>query len=139
MGPASLAAATPLPSHPGVAATVLWDRATDGGFPETKVLKRRVRDVIEPGRHLGHVDRDHPTPAAAESPAAQAETTPAAGEKPLPTKAELEAVGSAGGGYPGASEAAAVLVGDLQQQQQQQGTKKKSEGREGEKACEDCS
>jgi hypothetical protein len=22
-------------------------------------LKRRVRDVVEPGRDLGHVDRDH--------------------------------------------------------------------------------
>lgn len=38
---------------------ILWDRKTDGGFPETKELKRRVRDVIEPGRDLGHVDRDH--------------------------------------------------------------------------------
>ncbi|KAI9905032.1 hypothetical protein N3K66_001561 [Trichothecium roseum] len=37
----------------------LWDRKVDGGFPETKELKRRVRDVIEPGRDLGHVDRDH--------------------------------------------------------------------------------
>lgn len=37
----------------------LWDRKTDGGFPETKELKRRVRDVIEPGRDLGHVDRDY--------------------------------------------------------------------------------
>ncbi|KAF5692500.1 hypothetical protein FDENT_2864 [Fusarium denticulatum] len=36
----------------------LWDRREDGGFPETKELKRRVRDVIEPGRDLGHVDRD---------------------------------------------------------------------------------
>lgn len=36
---------------------VLWDRKTDGGFPETKELKRRVRDVVEPGRDLGHVDR----------------------------------------------------------------------------------
>ncbi|KAF4511330.1 hypothetical protein G6O67_003138 [Ophiocordyceps sinensis] len=36
---------------------VLWDRRVDGGFPETKELKRRVRDVIEPGRDLGHVDR----------------------------------------------------------------------------------
>ncbi|KAF7545778.1 hypothetical protein G7046_g9480 [Stylonectria norvegica] len=35
----------------------LWDRRTDGGFPETKELKRRVRDVIAPGRDLGHVDR----------------------------------------------------------------------------------
>lgn len=38
---------------------VLWDRKTDGGFPETKELKRRVRDVIEPGRDLGHVDKDY--------------------------------------------------------------------------------
>lgn len=40
-------------------AKVLWDRKVNGGFPETKELKRRVRDVIEPGRNLGHVDRDH--------------------------------------------------------------------------------
>lgn len=39
--------------------TPLWDRATDGGFPETKELKRRLRDVVEPGRNLGHVDRDY--------------------------------------------------------------------------------
>ncbi|KAI1282183.1 Rdx family-domain-containing protein [Xylaria sp. FL0933] len=39
---------------------VLWDRKIDGGFPETKELKRRVRDVIEPGRNLGHVDRGYP-------------------------------------------------------------------------------
>ncbi|KFA68755.1 hypothetical protein S40285_01222 [Stachybotrys chlorohalonatus IBT 40285] len=43
----------------GIASTVLWDRKVDGGFPETKELKRRVRDVIEPGRDLGHVDRQH--------------------------------------------------------------------------------
>jgi len=36
---------------------VIWDRKVDGGFPETKELKRRVRDVIQPGRDLGHVDR----------------------------------------------------------------------------------
>ncbi|KAK3302013.1 Rdx family-domain-containing protein [Chaetomium strumarium] len=39
--------------------TVLWDRKVDVGFPETKELKRRVRDVIQPGRDLGHVDRDY--------------------------------------------------------------------------------
>ncbi|KAI9735308.1 MAG: hypothetical protein M1818_006502 [Claussenomyces sp. TS43310] len=38
---------------------VLWDRKVEGGFPETKELKRRVRDVIEPDRDLGHVDRKH--------------------------------------------------------------------------------
>ncbi|GJC95342.1 selT/selW/selH selenoprotein domain-containing protein [Colletotrichum higginsianum] len=44
--------------------TILWDRKTEGGFPETKELKRRLRDVIQPDRDLGHVDRKHakPTP-----------------------------------------------------------------------------
>ncbi|KAI1426079.1 Rdx family-domain-containing protein [Xylaria sp. FL1777] len=47
-------------SNPTTQRRVLWDRKIDGGFPETKELKRRVRDVIEPGRNLGHVDRDYP-------------------------------------------------------------------------------
>ncbi|KAI5299355.1 hypothetical protein KEM55_002259 [Ascosphaera atra] len=36
---------------------VLWDRKTQGGFPETKQLKALVRNVIDPTRDLGHVDR----------------------------------------------------------------------------------
>ncbi|KAI5853862.1 Rdx family-domain-containing protein [Tricharina praecox] len=39
-----------------VTTTNLWDRKTEGGFPETKLLKQRVRNVIDPGRDLGHVD-----------------------------------------------------------------------------------
>lgn len=35
----------------------IWDRAIDGGFPEAKLLKQRVRDRIDPGRDLGHSDR----------------------------------------------------------------------------------
>jgi len=35
---------------------VLWDRKAEGGFLETKELKRRVRDIIQPARDLGHVD-----------------------------------------------------------------------------------
>jgi selenoprotein W-related protein len=38
----------------------IWDRRTDGGFPEITELKRRVRDVIAPERTLGHVDRVAP-------------------------------------------------------------------------------
>lgn len=34
----------------------LWDREVDGGFPEAKVLKQRVRDHLDPGRPLGHID-----------------------------------------------------------------------------------
>ncbi len=36
---------------------VLWERKRDGGFPEAKVLKQRVRDAVDPGRDLGHADR----------------------------------------------------------------------------------
>lgn len=37
---------------------VIWDRAVDGGFPDAKELKRRVRDRAWPDRDLGHLDRD---------------------------------------------------------------------------------
>ncbi|EAW23248.1 SelT/SelW/SelH family protein [Aspergillus fischeri NRRL 181] len=37
--------------------SVLWDRRVDGGFPEVKVLKSRVRNVVDPQRDLGHTDR----------------------------------------------------------------------------------
>lgn len=105
------------------ARTVLWDRKTDGGFPETKELKRRVRDVIEPGRDLGHVDRNHARPAAAAAAGeAKAGTggqqqQQGAGEEAQvqqqegkPSRSELEAAGPAGAGYPGASEAAATQL-----------------------------
>ncbi len=36
---------------------VIWERKQDGGFPEAKVLKQRVRDRIDPARPLGHNDR----------------------------------------------------------------------------------
>ncbi|PYI03634.1 hypothetical protein BO78DRAFT_463192 [Aspergillus sclerotiicarbonarius CBS 121057] len=40
-----------------ITSTVLWDRKMNGGFPETKVLKSLVRNVVDPGRDLGHTDR----------------------------------------------------------------------------------
>ncbi|WP_163390286.1 SelT/SelW/SelH family protein [Enterovibrio norvegicus] len=36
---------------------MIWERKRDGGFPDAKQLKQRVRDVIDPRRDLGHVDR----------------------------------------------------------------------------------
>jgi selenoprotein W-related protein len=36
---------------------ILWDRVKDGGFPEAKVLKQRLRDLVWPERQLGHLDR----------------------------------------------------------------------------------
>ncbi|KAL7820228.1 Rdx family domain-containing protein [Trichoderma aethiopicum] len=62
-----------------VQSTVLWNRKTDGGFPETKDLKRRVRDVIEPGRNLGHVDRDHHRPSPSTATTTNTTNTAAAG------------------------------------------------------------
>jgi selenoprotein W-related protein len=35
----------------------IWDRRADGGFPEAKVLKQKLRDVVWPERDLGHSDR----------------------------------------------------------------------------------
>ncbi len=40
-----------------VADTVLWERKRDGGFPEAKEIKARLRDVINPEQDLGHIDR----------------------------------------------------------------------------------
>ncbi|MCF6429688.1 SelT/SelW/SelH family protein [Leisingera sp. MMG026] len=36
---------------------LIWERKRDGGFPDVKELKTRVRDRIDPGRDLGHLDR----------------------------------------------------------------------------------
>lgn len=36
--------------------TVVWDRQEQGRFPETKELKRLVRDLLDPERDLGHID-----------------------------------------------------------------------------------
>lgn len=35
----------------------IWDRKRDGGFPDVKTLKQLVRDRLDPGRDLGHIDR----------------------------------------------------------------------------------
>lgn len=36
--------------------TRIWERQQDGGFPEAKQLKQRVRDIIAPEKELGHID-----------------------------------------------------------------------------------
>ena len=37
--------------------TTVWERKRDGGFPDVKTLKHRVRDRLDPDRDLGHIDR----------------------------------------------------------------------------------
>lgn len=36
---------------------VIWERKRDGGFPQPKEIKQRVRDLVWPERDLGHSDR----------------------------------------------------------------------------------
>jgi len=36
---------------------LVWERKRDGGFPDVKALKQRVRDAVNPDRDLGHLDR----------------------------------------------------------------------------------
>ncbi|KAF7948816.1 hypothetical protein EAE96_008003 [Botrytis aclada] len=47
----------------------LWDRKSEGGFPETKELKKRLRNIIDPSRDLGHVDGKKSTTSSAIPPA----------------------------------------------------------------------
>ena len=35
---------------------LVWSRTRDGGFPDIKELKQRMRDVVAPDRDLGHID-----------------------------------------------------------------------------------
>ena len=39
---------------------LVWERKRDGGFPDVKELKTRVRDRIDPDQDLGHLDRPAP-------------------------------------------------------------------------------
>ena len=38
----------------------IFDRKEYGGFPEIKELKQMVRDVVNPGKNLGHSDTKPP-------------------------------------------------------------------------------
>ncbi|GHJ86850.1 hypothetical protein NliqN6_3252 [Naganishia liquefaciens] len=59
---------TPATEHPGrfrvwlqlpseESPRLMWDRKVEGGFPELKVLKQRIRNVIQPKQNLGHSDK----------------------------------------------------------------------------------
>jgi selenoprotein W-related protein len=36
--------------------TLVWSRAEQQRFPEPKEIKQAVRDLVAPGRDLGHID-----------------------------------------------------------------------------------
>ncbi|GAA3927721.1 hypothetical protein GCM10022277_25150 [Litoribacillus peritrichatus] len=36
---------------------LIWDRTQDGGFPDAKLIKQKVRNYAWPDRDLGHNDK----------------------------------------------------------------------------------
>ncbi|KAK4634563.1 hypothetical protein CLAFUW4_00941 [Fulvia fulva] len=46
------------------AEVMIWDRKAEGGFPETKILKQKLRNLIEPEKNLGHSDTPSSKPKA---------------------------------------------------------------------------
>lgn len=122
----------------GIQTHELWDRKKDGGFPgkisyhfafavcpilpvscstdspahtETKILKRRVRDVIAPERNLGHVDghaavNEESTVRTTQSEAAD----PAVAE--TSTVANIDVQPSLGAGIPSALRTDAIAKTD---------------------------
>ena len=40
-----------------IADQLIWSRAEQQRFPEPKEIKQMVRDVVAPGRDLGHIDK----------------------------------------------------------------------------------
>ena len=58
-----LGAVTLIPNSDGgvfevrVDGQLVWSRAEQGRFPEPKEIKQKVRDLVAPGRDLGHIDQ----------------------------------------------------------------------------------
>ncbi|KAK5155887.1 hypothetical protein LTS14_005453 [Recurvomyces mirabilis] len=70
---------------------LLWDRKAEGGFPETKILKRLVRDHIQPEKDLGHSDRPSSKVAkATESSAPTSSPAPGANDALVATASAAE-------------------------------------------------
>ena len=66
---------------------IVWDRKADGGFPEAKILKRRVRDIVAPDASLGHSDAappKEPTSAGWEDTGSRASPVRATGPRRTP-------------------------------------------------------
>jgi selenoprotein W-related protein len=55
------------PTASGASSILLWDRKEQGGFPELKQLKQRLRDVVAPEQSLGHSDTPNRTSTQAPS------------------------------------------------------------------------
>lgn len=57
LGEVALVPATAGAFSIAVDGAIVWERKADGGFPDVRTLKQRVRDQLDPARDLGHLDR----------------------------------------------------------------------------------
>ena len=64
---------------------LIWDRKAEGGFPEAKILKQKVRNHIEPEKNLGHSDTPLPkvNPNGRKGKASSAQSDPFEGKQAL--------------------------------------------------------
>ncbi|BGO94788.1 hypothetical protein NBRC10512_005393 [Rhodotorula toruloides] len=69
---------------------LVWDRKIEGGFPEMKELKQRIRNLIAPSQDLGHSDK----PAKSSNPVSSSPSVDA--PPPANTAAESVSKGPAG-------------------------------------------
>ena len=83
--------------HPPPRPRILTKHKTNPpSFPETKELKKRVRDLIDPSRDLGHVDgKKKSVPAA--SGTKRTDSAAEAGERARPTGSKVTSGGDVGG------------------------------------------
>ncbi|GAA5858836.1 hypothetical protein JCM8547_005007 [Rhodosporidiobolus lusitaniae] len=72
---------------------LVWDRKVEEGFPELKVLKQRIRNLIAPSQSLGHSDKPSSTSSssASKSDAPATPTVEATGSvKEKPSEEDME-------------------------------------------------
>ncbi|GJN92110.1 hypothetical protein Rhopal_005139-T1 [Rhodotorula paludigena] len=82
---------------------LVWDRKVEGGFPELKDLKQRIRNLIAPSQGLGHSDKPSKVSSTRSAPpavASPANTAAEAAHKPVNGAAD-----AAGGLKEGAEDA----------------------------------
>ncbi|KAH3666728.1 hypothetical protein WICMUC_005545 [Wickerhamomyces mucosus] len=44
-------------NNPGFNGILIWDRKINDGFPDSKYLKQKIRNILWPDINLGHIDK----------------------------------------------------------------------------------
>jgi predicted Rdx family selenoprotein len=65
---------------------LIWDRKSEGGFPEAKILKQLIRNHIDPEKNLGHSDTPSSNNKASTSQASKEPEAAANGHQRQPNQ-----------------------------------------------------